>query len=641
MRDVFESHGYTPAPEGAKDPVRGQMPYVPLKKTSRAPEGPTYHDGTTFRQIYYEIQDRLKKMPEDKPQIGEVNPYSAHGETITEATPIDEYLSSIRRLKDVTKFESWGNWIQERFDSHQRRYYHYDQANSVYARTFQALAPHINEFVAKRDGKKAVNNTAFIKDLKEWVLEYTETMNKFKRAESGVTLAPFEQVWQTIAMKHLIREGINRGHDRIFLQTGDVHGIRWSGGTQVPEVGWKKLTPQDDKTLDMFTGKPHPNKDGLIVLTTQGRNEPVSVKPGKVHAIVGREVAKIILDSVETEGNVTENDVDNPIFWATSDRLSGGREVYNSITVFQLNKFLKPFKAKVKLGVFKPENGNVEMYADKGAMVRQLEYKSELAEAFVDHMSEREIESAWQNRDNAEAIAKQMGSARTVGDPFWAVRKKPDGELFEFSYVPTQEQADQKFQEAKTKEMANAAGIEVWEIEFTDELKQGAETGFPLFSKKRNHTRADEGPFQIIDGQTGKQVGKNYQGKNARKRARTRIDKLDNEYGAYRYRLRDAETKQVRFSSAPAGRTSIRRSTPWRRRSGHRSHVQSRSSRPSTGASSASAIRAGRSSRRWWISSLGSSTRSAKRTATTCLLRSQATSRRTSPPRVTRRCMRS
>lgn len=38
--------------------------------------------------------------------------------------------------------------------------------------------------------------------------------------------------------------------------------------------------------------------------------------------------------------------------------------------------------------------------------------------------------------------------------------------------------------------------------------------------------------YQVIDRQTGSQVGKNYVD---RKRARSRADKLDNAYGAYRY----------------------------------------------------------------------------------------------------------
>ncbi|MDK1039265.1 MAG: hypothetical protein QGD91_10185, partial [Actinomycetota bacterium] len=47
-----------------------------------------------------------------------------------------------------------------------------------------------------------------------------------------------------------------------------------------------------------------------------------------------------------------------------------------------------------------------------------------------------------------------------------------------------------------------------------------------------------EGPFVVIDRQTGARVGKPYQGKHARKRVRTRMDKLDLEYGAYRYMIK-------------------------------------------------------------------------------------------------------
>lgn len=47
--------------------------------------------------------------------------------------------------------------------------------------------------------------------------------------------------------------------------------------------------------------------------------------------------------------------------------------------------------------------------------------------------------------------------------------------------------------------------------------------------------------YAVIDRQTGQQVGKPYTSKN---RARGRVDKLDNEYGAYRYTIRVIEEKE-------------------------------------------------------------------------------------------------
>lgn len=55
--------------------------------------------------------------------------------------------------------------------------------------------------------------------------------------------------------------------------------------------------------------------------------------------------------------------------------------------------------------------------------------------------------------------------------------------------------------------------------------------------------------FQIIDKQTGLVVGKPY---SSRSRARARADKLDNEYGAYRYYVRSATTGAVAAPSQPA-----------------------------------------------------------------------------------------
>lgn len=48
--------------------------------------------------------------------------------------------------------------------------------------------------------------------------------------------------------------------------------------------------------------------------------------------------------------------------------------------------------------------------------------------------------------------------------------------------------------------------------------------------------------LEIIDRQTGYRVGKPY---NDRIRARRRVDRLDNEYGAYRYYVRAIEANEV------------------------------------------------------------------------------------------------
>lgn len=46
--------------------------------------------------------------------------------------------------------------------------------------------------------------------------------------------------------------------------------------------------------------------------------------------------------------------------------------------------------------------------------------------------------------------------------------------------------------------------------------------------------------FQIVNNQTGAIVGKPYKNKN---RARTQRDKLDNEYGGYRYSVKEVTAK--------------------------------------------------------------------------------------------------
>lgn len=44
--------------------------------------------------------------------------------------------------------------------------------------------------------------------------------------------------------------------------------------------------------------------------------------------------------------------------------------------------------------------------------------------------------------------------------------------------------------------------------------------------------------YIVVDRKTGEQVGKPYASKS---RARTRVDKLDNEYGGYRYSVKEIE----------------------------------------------------------------------------------------------------
>lgn len=46
--------------------------------------------------------------------------------------------------------------------------------------------------------------------------------------------------------------------------------------------------------------------------------------------------------------------------------------------------------------------------------------------------------------------------------------------------------------------------------------------------------------YAVVDRHTGEQVGKPYTSKN---RARSRVDALDNAYGAYRYTVKQIEVK--------------------------------------------------------------------------------------------------
>jgi hypothetical protein len=435
------------------------------------------------------------------------------------------------------------------------------------------------------------------------LLEYGEQRNRYQGARDGMAAAPFEKTWQLLVMKAIIKEAISRGHNKVFMAPGDIHGMptRWGGAVSVnavqwsqqtrkvkvpakkPKVGgWKFSVQKPQKIKDEELQEREVEAEGVEVtsvtwVTDEGeaptgqdqRGVPQFVTLAKLHEIVGSDVAQQIkkdLKAGEGGGRVNATDVGRTrISMAKSDskHMSGSRAVYNVITPNLINaKFLKKYKTSMRLGgkVFGnkydpqrsryrdtsdlPEVEKMEAeYGVKGG-VEDVPLESAYDTWGVKVMGAPEIE-------RFVASYKLKEAAEAKGD--WYAVYTDEGEIIEGSIAHGQEGSYNWLAEARAREARQY--FEAWEIEITDELRAGAEGGFPLFHRKTAQYNRD-GPFQIINTRTGAKVGKPYQGKNAIKRVRNRVDKLDNEYGGYVHSIRDVSTGGPRYSkkAKPGGR---------------------------------------------------------------------------------------
>ena len=374
-------------------------------------------------------------------------------------------------------------------------------------------------------------DTKFRRDIQTLTLDFNEARNKSSRAKEGMVFPPFEKDWQLLVLKGMIHEAMRRGHDRIYLSRGEVHGVRWSGAQTVESVVWdrEEITGEDDRTIDMFTGKAGEKKPTAVVyhLTYPDAGRTDKVPANALRKTVGDRVASVIMKSKAQAGTVNAEDVDlQSILVPTTSggkRLTGSRKIYNELMPNNANKFLKGFKAKMQMG-WVPGPGKPSEATDperSGLAVKRgpSEAYDNWAKAKVRPLTDKELEDTpFVGEEGAAAVekAKREVAKRWLPD-YTEVEAERLQEKGERSPIPQWdgvvwgiELGDGKiatvagayrpweadtwgYLEEQRKMMLEATwGYEAWEIEFTPELKAAMQTGFPLFHKRGGKKRTGD-----------------------------------------------------------------------------------------------------------------------------------------------------
>ncbi len=373
-------------------------------------------------------------------------------------------------------------------------------------------------------------DSKFRRQIQTNTLDFNEARNKSSRAKEGMVFPPFEKDWQLLVLKGMIHEAMRRGHDRIFISRGEVHGVRWSGAQTVESVVWDRevISNEDDKTIDMFTGKAGDKKQTAVVyhLTYPDAGRTDKVPASALRKTVGDRVANVIMKSKGQTGTVRAEDVElQSILIPTTSggkRLTGSRKIYNELMPNIANKFLKGFKAKMQIGWVpgpgkaadqtEPERaglavkkGPSEAYDNWAkATVRPLTDKEMEATPFVGEegpaaveKTKRAVAERWLPPVGGRIIDADKGTERS-GIPEWDGRVwgiiLGDGKVATVAGAYRPWEADTwGYLEEQRKMMLEANwGYEAWEIEFTPELKEAMRTGFPLFHKRGGKKRTGD-----------------------------------------------------------------------------------------------------------------------------------------------------
>jgi len=348
-------------------------------------------------------------------------------------------------------------------------------------------------------------------DMGARVLEFHESKERYERFKSGMTFAPFEKDWQLLVMKGLIADAVRNGHDRIYLSKGEVHGVRWSGAETVDELRFNKEGfMADDKTIDMFTGKPKEIKRGSfrIILVNPAGGRVIETNSRDLRTIVGDRAARFILEHEDDSGLVSGEDVGlKSLLIPTSGggkRLTGSRVIYNVITPQMLNKFLKKFKAKVVDTWIPGSEGSIsvrEQVERQGLAVRTKPGKhwERWKQARVRRLTTDEVIKHISGGVNSEMYEEAWGNTVIAPEDrgIWGseVPAEEDPNVFRLQggYHQNRQDAQNALDEALKSASERAWGYEAWEIEFTDKLKETARSGFPLFHKRGKKKTGDPG----------------------------------------------------------------------------------------------------------------------------------------------------
>lgn len=132
-------------------------------------------------------------------------------------------------------------------------------------------------------------------DLTDELVRLSDEMTEIRsRQKQGVPDAPFKKDWYQLGVKRLLKYAADNDYDQVALVGPDEQIRRGSLGTHIDGLIYEK------------------NADGTIKLMAEKGQSVVldkTVEPKDLDLYVGKDVAKRILDSKETDGTLTGDDL--------------------------------------------------------------------------------------------------------------------------------------------------------------------------------------------------------------------------------------------------------------------------------------------------------------------------------------------
>ncbi len=366
------------------------------------------------------------------------------------------------------------------------------------------------------------------------VLDYGEALTRYRNAMGGVAPAPFEATWQLLVIKAIVKEAVSLGHKKIFFAPGEIHamGTRWGGANSVngvdwaqatfkqtlpakrPHIGQWKYTQRKDEKIK--PGEEKEREVEVVGVTIRSMTYPTDVETGerregdvrsdfgewqdvpmgKLHTIVGKDVAAKIKETIEkgqeASGQVQATDVGRQrIQFASSSskHMTGSRQVYNVITPNMVNsKFLKKYKTAMKPGgrvfdreaAFPSDVGTMETTfgVTGGVLEPPVGEESKFDDFSVKKMETDEV------KQYVSSHANETVDGMTAD--WWAVYNE-NGDIRTDSISHGGGGSHNWLKEARQREARQY--FDAMEIDITPELAEAAGGGFPLFSKKRGTRR--------------------------------------------------------------------------------------------------------------------------------------------------------
>jgi hypothetical protein len=134
-----------------------------------------------------------------------------------------------------------------------------------------------------------------IKKLSEQATKLNEEWTNLLNKPEGVPDAPFKDTWHQLALKRALKYAADNGYDRVGLTTGKQQAERYDLSKQISKIYY---SPPDSKQA---------NKFGTVFKAFDSRGYEIinkAVTPEELPGIVGKEVAKKLLDAKGNEMGV-------------------------------------------------------------------------------------------------------------------------------------------------------------------------------------------------------------------------------------------------------------------------------------------------------------------------------------------------